>query len=686
MSFAKPPKHVLPASVSRRSSISIALVALVHLSATVGAQSVGAQSVGAQSVGAQSADHHGEKREVVTILEGQWNSGRVVQHVITEILETRLGVEVRALGAGEASDASTPQDEIVDITPEIWMPGMADFWRSYIAPGSAETVRVNAAPYFGREGLYIPGYVQDRYGIEHVTDLADPEIAKLFDQDGNGRGELWPGDPLWYSPVAIEELKARSYGYAPYFEMLQMESRAFLEHFRAAYKARRPILFYGWEPSDRQAFFDVRRLAEPAFDGYAIPRWPGDSHYLPDGCWRFVDPTEDPDWQERSTVRCAYPESEIWVGFRADLARRLPEVGRFLERLEISDLLIRSWMRLVHDFEMEPAEMAETWVRENPQIVNDWLGEGPPTLRLALLEWDTGQVVGAVLKVVLEERLGFRVREITDDRSFLDRVGRAGYLDIYPDMWLPEKIASWRRQIAPGSVETVRVSKTPYPAHQGLYVPDELESIRHVDDLKKEEVIRLLDADGDGKGEAWYGEVEWPTTWIFETKARSYGFAESYEQLHFDSAEMENRLREAKAQGGGLLVYDWEPSVFNARHGLRRLEEPPFDGFTRPRWEGDPLYQEDGCWNFVEPTDDPRWRELSEIRCASPPSEAYIAYSAELERTAPAAAKFLSRVELDQKTVGLWIERMAKGETAAYVARQWVAENTEIVERWVGDS
>ena len=628
---------------------------------------------------AGAIDPPAEKREVVTILESTSVGGQVVQQVLKEILQTRLGVEARILTANETSQAS-PLDERGDIIPEIWLPAMIETWRSYIAPGSKESIRVNAAPYFGREGLYIPGYVQDLYGIRRVEDLADPQVAELFDLDGDGLGELWPGDPAWSSSVTIEELKAGSYGYEPYFEMLHLEVGAFVEHFRESYKARRPVLFYGWEPSELEISFDLRQLEEPPFDGYAEPRWPADSNYVPGGCWNFVDPEEDPEWRAKSSVRCGYPESEIWIGFRADLARRLPEVGRFLDRLEVSDLLVRTWIRLVDDFGLEPAEMAKIWVEENSQIVDDWL-EGRPVLRLARLDWDTGRAVGAVLRVLLEGA-GFQVREIDDERSYFDRVGRGGYLDIYPDFWLPEQLASWRRLVVPGSLETARVNEEPYLVHEGFFVPAEIEGVRHVEDLKKEEVVRQFDLDGDGRGEVWYGESGWPVTWIFEVKARSYGFAAGYEPLDLTFDELEDRLRAAKAEGKGLLFYGWDPSILSSRHALRRLEEPPFDGYARPRWEGDPLYKEDGCWSYVHPSEDPAWREISEIRCAAPASEVHIAFSAELERVAPEAARILRRMVLHQDMIASWMSRMANGEPPMEMARSWIAENPEIVRRW----
>lgn len=54
-----------------------------------------------------------------------------------------------------------------------------------MATGSRETVLVNRNPYHGVQGLFIPQYVQDQYGVKSLAALSTHEVAKLFDSDGN---------------------------------------------------------------------------------------------------------------------------------------------------------------------------------------------------------------------------------------------------------------------------------------------------------------------------------------------------------------------------------------------------------------------------------------------------------------------------------------------------------------------
>ena len=32
-------------------------------------------------------------------------------------------------------------------------------------------------------------------GVRTVEDLRNPEVVEMFDSDGNGKGEYWPGAP-----------------------------------------------------------------------------------------------------------------------------------------------------------------------------------------------------------------------------------------------------------------------------------------------------------------------------------------------------------------------------------------------------------------------------------------------------------------------------------------------------------
>lgn len=72
-------------------------------------------------------------------------------------------------------------------------------------------------------------------------------------------------------------------------------------------------VFYAYTPDWIFAAYDLRRLDEPAFDGYAQDNKEGDPLRKADCCWKFVSPTVDIDWLNKSHITCTYPDAEVYV-------------------------------------------------------------------------------------------------------------------------------------------------------------------------------------------------------------------------------------------------------------------------------------------------------------------------------------------------------------------------------------
>lgn len=228
---------------------------------------------------------------------------RGITYVLKEILESRFGLESRIVEAStEMIFAEMDRgDGRIDVCSGLAIPNRSDLWAAYIAPGSRASVLVNHEPFSGSQGLFIPGYVQDEYGVTSVEDLLSPEIAQLFDREGNGKGEYWPGEQGAMA-THVELVKAHSYGYAKYFEPYLVDKAVFEAWLKARYQQKKGVLFYSWVPNELHAAYDLRRLAEPTFDGYAMSSKKNDARYNPEGCWRMLSPEEDADWLRHSRV------------------------------------------------------------------------------------------------------------------------------------------------------------------------------------------------------------------------------------------------------------------------------------------------------------------------------------------------------------------------------------------------
>lgn len=314
----------------------------------------------------------GETSRLVRIGELDWNGALAIQHVLAQILQDEFGLETEFVpGSPKTLFAGLDAGE-VDVYTDLWMPNVASYWDEFIAPGSKESVQVNRSPYRGTHGLYVPGYIQDQYDLHDVADLRRPEVAKLFDGDGNGKGEYWGGGEGWFS-TRVWQVKARTYGYADHFEAWIVSEKELTTRLEEAYDRQEGILFYGWTPDWTHLSLDLRRLDEPAFDGYAMESYRGKPLYKENGCWNMVEPEESEDWLELSRIACGFPDGRIYVAFSKALRERQPRVARFLEQIALTPEMVSGWILLVRDYETDPGEVARIWIEENPDIVAAWL-------------------------------------------------------------------------------------------------------------------------------------------------------------------------------------------------------------------------------------------------------------------------------------------------------------------------
>ncbi|MGK0445822.1 MAG: glycine betaine/proline transport system substrate-binding protein [Bermanella sp.] len=310
-------------------------------------------------------------KETIVIGEVSWDASLAIENVLKVVMEKNFNVDVEIMSADQAAiwSAMDKGKGSIDVHPDIWTSSQTEPWAKFIAKGGKESVRANKTPYLGTDGFYIPGYIQDEYGVKSVYDLAKPEIAKLFDADGDGLGEYWPGAPGW-TGVKINQIKAKSYGFDEYFEPIIVSDSIIKAQLKTAYRKKEGILFYYWTPEWIHFTYDLRKLEEPAFTGYAGDSKKLHKDYNPDGCYKFSD-TEN--WLQDSEIKCGVPNTEIYIGYSASLEKRAPEIAAFLSNVALDASYVSQWIFKIASEGEYPDEMAEEWVKNNSAIVDTWL-------------------------------------------------------------------------------------------------------------------------------------------------------------------------------------------------------------------------------------------------------------------------------------------------------------------------
>ncbi len=87
----------------------------------------------------------------------------------------------------------------------------------------------------------------DKYNITNLQQLKDPEIAKLFDSDGDGKANLVGCTPGWSCELVINH-HLKTYGLEDTVEHNQGQYEILLADAITRYKQGQPILYYGSNP------------------------------------------------------------------------------------------------------------------------------------------------------------------------------------------------------------------------------------------------------------------------------------------------------------------------------------------------------------------------------------------------------------------------------------------------------
>lgn len=313
-------------------------------------------------------------KTAVTIGELTWDEPRAVAAVLKAVLEQKLDAEVSLVAADQAAifAAMDKGDGSVDVHPAIWSAAQSANIEKYV--DQRKTVGLNKHPYLAADGFYIPRAFAQKHHITSIEDLKKPEIAKLFDINGDGRGDYWPGAPGW-GVTDIYQVKAKSYGLTELYDSFIVPDALLKAQLKKADDAGTGLLFYYWTPEALHVQYELVKLKEPAFNGFAMESSKGQPDYNPQGCYNYIEPQKDPDWLAKGSITCETKPQPIYVGYSRKLDERAPKIAKFLANVAITDTEIAGWIYEMAVNGKSPDEMAAAWVKAHPDRVDSWLAD-----------------------------------------------------------------------------------------------------------------------------------------------------------------------------------------------------------------------------------------------------------------------------------------------------------------------
>lgn len=203
------------------------------------------------------------------------------------------------------------------------------------------------------QGYQIDLKTAREYNITNIEQLKDPEIAKIFDTDGDGKANLISGNAGWVCQEAIEH-HIDVYGLGDTVEIQQGSYSALMADGIKRYRQGKPILYYTWVPHWLASVLEVGK----------------------DVVWLEVP--EDAETTDLEGINLGFPKDSIRILASRQFAEANPAAKGFFElvRVPIEDVNAEQKLVMRGENKMEDIRRhALNWVEENRDLFDSWLRE-----------------------------------------------------------------------------------------------------------------------------------------------------------------------------------------------------------------------------------------------------------------------------------------------------------------------
>ena len=272
----------------------------------------------------------------------------------------KLGYEVQPISEVEYATAHVAlANGDATYLASHWDPLHADFYKN--AGGDAKLSRTGAYSPGAAQGYLIDKKTADAHKITNVAQLQKPEIAKLFDADGDGKADLTGCNPGWGCEAVIEH-QLGAFKLRDTVRHVQGSYSALIADTITRYKQGKPILYYTWTP------YWVSGVLRPGQDvvWLQVPfsSLPGEQAKLD---------TKLPNGQNYGFVI----NTQRIVANRAFVEKN-PAAGKLFEVMKLSVGDINAQNLRMRDGENKPADIerhVDAWIKANQKTFDGWIAE-----------------------------------------------------------------------------------------------------------------------------------------------------------------------------------------------------------------------------------------------------------------------------------------------------------------------
>jgi len=210
------------------------------------------------------------------------------------------------------------------------------------------------------QGYLIDKKTADKYQITKLNDLKKPEIAKLFDNDGDGKADLTGCNPGWGCELVIDH-HLKAYGLEQTVTHNRGSYFALMADTITRYKQGESILYFTW-----------------------VPQWiSGVLVENKDVVWLEVDKTDLPNGDNTANTiidgkNLGFEVDEVKAVLNRDFADETPAAVKFLSLLRISandesaqNLKMQAGEKSAKDIKRH----AQEWITVNRGKFDTWLNQ-----------------------------------------------------------------------------------------------------------------------------------------------------------------------------------------------------------------------------------------------------------------------------------------------------------------------
>ncbi|WP_019172455.1 glycine betaine/L-proline ABC transporter substrate-binding protein ProX [Pseudaminobacter salicylatoxidans] len=321
----------------------------------------------AMSMGLAAAQSLPGEGKTVKMAQPTWDTEWFQAQIYRKVLE-KLGYTVEA---PTTLDNPPFYQAVGQGDLDFWASGWFPLHSTYMKEleGKASTVGYVA------KGGALQGYLIDKKtaeanNIKTIEDFQKPEVAKLFDSNGDGKAEMVACPPGWGCELTINH-QMKAYGLADTVEPLQAAYAASMADAISKYEQGKPIFFYTWTPN-----WTVGML-KPGEDVVWLQV---NKAELPDDQKEMEDQTSIPGVKGCADDPCklGWPANDIQVVANDKFLEDNPAAKKLFEVMSIPLEDIFAQNALMYQGKDKPADLeqqAAEWLEKHKAEVDGWVKE-----------------------------------------------------------------------------------------------------------------------------------------------------------------------------------------------------------------------------------------------------------------------------------------------------------------------